>query len=131
MDPVDDNRLLSSFYVVPPIAYPPSLPPLGYFEAPGTDPESEKGSSFSPSAHKSIYLSFCSIWAILSEILCIYRDPSPPQAAPLALAYSKYASLLELADGLPTEMARDENTSIHALFFQYVPLYSLKVQVTY
>lgn len=60
---------------------------------------------------------FCRLWAIVNEILLIYRD-GKLGARSLAFALGKYHKILALADSLPKSMLRLGKTPHWVLILQ-------------
>jgi hypothetical protein len=62
----------------------------------------------------------CSLWAIVSEVIFIYRTSEGlgTENLPPAFALSRYHRLLSLADDLPNDMIRSESSGSHVLTFQ-------------
>ncbi|CAI6339964.1 unnamed protein product [Periconia digitata] len=116
--------LLSLFHILPPTPYPPALPYPGYSGARESNNESIEqsgGCNFSTRyASETMSSALCSLWAVLSDILCFYRNPERPGTPNLAFAFSKYNMLLALAGQLPAQLIRQEHTSLSVLFFHIV-----------
>ncbi|KAI0122990.1 hypothetical protein BJ170DRAFT_120071 [Xylariales sp. AK1849] len=102
------NQLTMTAFVntTKPLEYPPALP------VPATITISippEEGRTF---------MTFCTFWTIVCQVLLVYRVTDQPQKVSLSFAYFQYNKLLLLADGLGDSMRRSNDRPSHVFIFQ-------------